>query len=85
MAAFQAAIREINSLLVDPENFQDFVTFLNTDYGLDQALVDRFSMPNLVTRALTIDEFEYIVPILAEEGIIREGFKPPQDLIFRAP
>jgi ABC-type nitrate/sulfonate/bicarbonate transport system substrate-binding protein len=84
ITSFQLALREVHSLLRDPRNLDNFKRFLEIDFGADPLVVERFSMPKLVTRALTIKEFEYWVPILVEEGIIQDGFTIPADLIFES-
>jgi ABC-type nitrate/sulfonate/bicarbonate transport system substrate-binding protein len=84
MAAFQRAVIEIHTLLQDENNLQNFKDFLANDFGLEDSIIRRFTLPPLVTRELTVSEFEYWIPILIDEGIIPEGSGLPADLIFKA-
>lgn len=84
MAAFQRAVIEIHTLLREESNLRNFKEFLANDFGLEESIIQRFVLPRLVTRELKVSEFEYWIPILIDEGIIREGSGLPADLIFEA-
>lgn len=83
MAAFQMAVIEIHTLLREESNLRNFKEFLANDFGLEEPVLRQFVLPRLVTRELTVSEFEYWIPILIDEGIIQEGSELPPDLIFR--
>jgi ABC-type nitrate/sulfonate/bicarbonate transport system substrate-binding protein len=82
IAAFQAALIEIHEHLNDPANLDQFTAFLAEEFGLAPEVIERFSMPKLVTRPLSIEEFDYWIPILAEEQIVGSDFTIPRDALF---
>ena len=83
VVAFQNALIEVHELLLDPANLDNFLEFLESDLGIEPSIIEQYSMPTLVTRELTSEEFEYWVPLLEDEEMISEGFVLPEDLIFQ--
>ena len=81
--AFQTALREIHELIMNPENHEAYLAFLGGEYGLSSEALDYYRYPVLGTRDVTIGEFEYLIPILVEEGLIDEPIVLSDELLFR--
>jgi ABC-type nitrate/sulfonate/bicarbonate transport system substrate-binding protein len=70
LQSFKKAMMEIYELLKSPAAQESFFELLRSEFGFDDSAINQFSLPPLMTREVTAEEFRYLSDELLAEGLI---------------
>lgn len=84
IAAFDDGLRATYTLLDEPSHREQFMKFLESEWGFEAEELKTYRIPNLMKGPIELDGLQYLPLKLYEDGLLESGFQLTSQHLFYA-